>query len=65
MSLRTKLRTGFRISGMMRIFFELKSSLNNILQNIKGSICVDCILTSCCPCCSALQIEKELESQGL
>ena len=44
MSLRSKLRTGFRI---------------------RGSLCKDCIATSCCPICAALQMAAELDKQEL
>jgi len=44
MSLRSKLRTGFRI---------------------KGTLCRDCVATSCCSPCAALQMKMELDRQEL
>ncbi|CAF0861749.1 unnamed protein product [Rotaria sordida] len=44
MSLRMKIRTGFRL---------------------QGSIFKDCLAAICCPCCLLLQINSELEYQGL
>lgn len=44
MSLRTKLRTGFRI---------------------KGSVFKDCLASSCCTICTAIQMAQELDKQEL
>ncbi|RNA10100.1 cornifelin -like protein [Brachionus plicatilis] len=32
---------------------------------INGSICEDCLASSACPCCTAIQISNELYQQGI
>ncbi|KAH9490446.1 Placenta-specific protein 8 protein [Bulinus truncatus] len=35
------------------------------MGGIRGSICGDCIMTTCCLCCTMCQMSRELDKMGL
>jgi hypothetical protein len=63
MALRMKIRTGFRLQvknkNKKNLFIYIK------ILSFKGSILKDWLAAICCPCCLLLQINSELEHQGL
>ncbi|XP_059170194.1 uncharacterized protein LOC131951810 [Physella acuta] len=45
-------------------FTALRTKLRT-MGGIKGSICSDCLMTTCCTPCAACQMSRELDSMGL
>ncbi|CAF1291943.1 unnamed protein product [Rotaria sp. Silwood1] len=44
--------------------YALRSKIRTAFR-IEGDLCEDCCVSTCCPCCSVIQIERELHYQGL
>lgn len=44
--------------------FALRSKIRTAFR-IQGDLINDCCVTSCCPCCSSIQVNRELAFQGL
>ncbi|CAG5119027.1 unnamed protein product [Candidula unifasciata] len=45
-------------------FMALRTKLRT-MGGIKGSICSDCFMTTCCGPCAACQMSREMDSMGL
>ena len=61
--LRSKVRGAYKIE-VRKFFFSTIQIENLFIVFKKGSVCADWLTTHFCPCCSALQIYRELKYHG-